>query len=273
MKYLKNSAINLIASLLSTSRYSYKMAKLIIMKRDNDCNENMLRNGEKKIVDFLIKNNLANIIFDVGANVGDYLAIILDHKKPIVIYAFEPGPRNVELLKKRFSSTANVTIVSKALSHKEDTTDFYQHIDPQMSGSDSIYDMHKIGYNYATTKHIVETITLDKYCERNGINHISFIKCDVEGNELAVFMGGHGMLTKGAIDYIQFEYGHAARAARVFLYDIYNLLHGSGYEIFTVKPKGLEKFVYTPLEENKYNMANFFAVSSKAIKTVRDIMI
>jgi hypothetical protein len=133
--------------------------------------------------------------------------------------------------------------------------------------------MQTIGYDYLTTRHTVEATTLDKFCEDNGIDHISFMKCDVEGNELSVLMGSQGMLMKAAIDYLQFEFGHAARAARVFLYDIYSFLHGFGYEIFVVKPKGLEKFVYSPWEENKYNMANFFAVSKKTSSTVRGLII
>ncbi len=275
MKSLKNATVDGIATVLSNSHYCYKMAKLIIMKRDNDCNANMLYNGEKKIVDFLIEKNLLNVFIDVGANVGDYLSMVLEHNKPfdICIYAFEPGPRNVEILRKRFSDMSNLTIVSKALSDIEGPMDFFQNVDPQMAGSDSIHDMQKIGYDYVTTKHSVEAITLDKFCEQNGINHVSLMKCDVEGNELAVFMGGRGMIMKGAIDYIQFEFGHAARAARVFLYDIYNFLHGCKYEMFTVKPRGLEKFVYSPWEENKYNMINFFAVSNKSINTVQKIII
>lgn len=273
MNNLKNETIDGIATVLSQNSYCYKMAKLIIMKRDNDCNEDMHKNGEEKIINFLIEKNLLSILFDVGANVGDYLSMVLEHGKHIKIYAFEPGPRNVEILRNRFSNPDNLTIVSKALSDIEGPMDFFQHVDPKMAGSDSIHDMKKIGYGYDTIKHSVDAITLDKFCEHNGINHVSFMKCDVEGNELAVLMGSQGMLMKGAIDYIQFEFGHAARAARVFLYDIYNFLHGCGYEIFTVKPRGLEKFVYSPWEENRYNMANFFAVSSKAVDTVRKITI
>jgi FkbM family methyltransferase len=273
-KKLKKKIIEAVAAVLSRSLNSYKMSKLIIMKRDNDCNGDMLKNGEKRIVDFLIENNLLNVFFDVGANVGEYLSMVLEHRgKPIDIYAFEPGPRNVDILRKRFSNMTNLTIIEKALSHTNGVSDFYQHVDPQMAGSDSIHDMQKIGYDYATTKHSVESITLDKFCEQNGINHVSLMKCDVEGNELAVFIGGQGMLMKDAIDYIQFEFGHAARAARVFLYDIYSFLHGYGYEIFTVKPRGLEKFVYSPWEENKYNMVNFYAVSSKTINTVKKIIV
>lgn len=177
--------------------------------------------------------------------------MVLEHNKPFDIYAFEPGPRNVDILRKRFPNMSNLMIIEKALSNTEGVIDFYQPVDPMQTGWDSMFCMKKIGYDYATTKHSIESITLDKFCEHIGINHVSFMKCDVEGNELAVFMGGRGMLMKGAIDYIQFEFGHAARAARVFLYDIYNFLHDCGYEMFTVKPRGLEKFVYSPWEENK----------------------
>lgn len=65
MKKLKNATIDVIATMLSNSHYCYKMAKLIIMKRDKDGNGDMLSNGEKRIVDFLIERNLLNVFIVV----------------------------------------------------------------------------------------------------------------------------------------------------------------------------------------------------------------
>ena len=85
--------------------------------------------------------------------------------------------------------------------------------------------------------------------------------------------GGGGMLSKGNIDYIQFEYGHAARAARVFLLDIVNLLENYGYSVYLIMPKGLKRFIYSPWEENRFNMVNFLAVTNTASDNVRDIIL
>ena len=87
------------------------------------------------------------------------------------------------------------------------------------------------------------------------------MKIDVEGHELFVLKGAKKMLSKSRIDYIQFEYGHAAMAARVMLLDIVNFFQAYGYHIYLIHPKGIKPFMYSPWEENRYNMANFVAVS------------
>ena len=273
MNSVKYKTVNSIAALLSKSSNCCKMAKLITKIRDNDCNSDMQKNGEEKLLRYLIEKKRIDVLFDVGANVGDYLSMVLAHSSSTNIYAFEPGPRTLDILKQKYSSTANLIIIEKALSETEGFVDFYQHDDPLLAGSDSIHNMATIGYDDATTKYRIDATTLDLFCRGNKIDRISFLKCDVEGNELAVLKGGRGMLKQGSIDYIQFEFGHAARAARVFLYDICGFLAEYGYAIYTVKPKGIEKFVYSPWEENKYNMNNFFAVSNKAIDTVKEIAI
>lgn len=40
----------------------------------------------------------------------------------------------------------------------------------------------------------IQMITLDQFCEDEGIEKVGFIKCDVEGHETAVFSGGKKLL-------------------------------------------------------------------------------
>jgi len=190
-----------------------------------------------------------------------------------LIYAFEPGLRNLEILQKNTSNRHDINIIPYALSSAERVVDFYEHTDLELAGSDSIHDMHNIGYESKTIIYSVKARTLDNICNEKGIKHINFIKCDVEGNELAVFKGSARMLEAGQIDFIQFEFGHAARAAHVFLYDIVDYFHCYNYKIFIIKPKGLKHFNYTPWEENKYNMANFLAVKNERVSVLERIII
>jgi FkbM family methyltransferase len=264
----------LMASLPLLENYSYKFAKIIVKYHDNDSNPDMYRNGEYHLLSYLTKNQLLKTVFDVGANIGEYSAIIASCQQiDGRIYAFDPGDNNVEVLRKKFHSTEGFYIIPKALSDYNGTIDFHQNDDPSQSGTDSVYDMNTIGYHPHTQKISVPCTTIDSFCENNHIEHINLVKIDVEGHELFVLKGGGGMLSKGNIDYIQFEYGHAARAARVLLLDIVNLLENYGYSVYLIMPKGIKRFIYSPWEENKYNMMNFFAVSNKAINAVRKIII
>ena len=40
----------------------------------------------------------------------------------------------------------------------------------------------------------IQMITLGQFCEDEGIEKVGFIKCDVEGHEIAVFSGGEELL-------------------------------------------------------------------------------
>ena len=271
---LANRISRLMVSLPVLDNYCYKFAKIIVKYHDNDANPDMYRNGEYHLLSYLTKNQLLKTVFDVGANIGEYSAIIASRKsKDGKIYAFDPRDSNVEVLRKKFHNTEKIFLIPKALSDYDGTIDFHQNDDPHESGTDSVYDMNIIGYHPHTQKISVPCTTIDSFCENNHIEHINLVKIDVEGHELFVLKGGRGMLSKGNIDYIQFEYGHAARAARVFLLDIVNLLENYGYSIYLIMPKGIKRFTYSPWEENRFNMVNFLAVSSKTINTVRKIII
>lgn len=69
----------------------------------------------------------------------------------------------------------------------------------------------------------VETIritTIDSYLKTHDIQHVDFVKLDVEGHELAALKGMSGALQAGAIDMMQFEYGATFADSRILLRDI-----------------------------------------------------
>jgi len=86
---------------------------------------------------------------------------------------------------------------------------------------------------------------------------ILFVKVDVEGGELNIFKGAKNILNQ--INYIQFEFGHAARAAKVNLVEIYDYFQDFGIDLYIIKPKGLLKVNRDPFLENRYSYINFLA--------------
>ena len=85
--------------------------------------------------------------------------------------------------------------------------------------------------------------------------------------------GAQKFLKNNNINFIQFEFGHATRAARVNLYDIVFFLESFGYKLYVVKPLGLLPLNYTPFIENRYNYINFLAVNKNSLKDISDIII
>ncbi|MDY6845138.1 MAG: FkbM family methyltransferase [Thermodesulfobacteriota bacterium] len=172
-------------------------------------------NSEEKFdVDFLLKQRLlGKIAVDIGANKGIYTYYMSKkvgmHGKVI---AFEPQPELGLFLSdlKQTFNLANVTIVNKALSDSSGTKILFREKPCSGGASFSKHD--------GCETIPVETITLDKYVHENGITDIRFIKCDVEGYEREVFLGGYETL-KAHMPILLFECLHShAQQGDVFSY-------------------------------------------------------
>ena len=100
--------------------------------------------------------------------------------------------------------------------------------------------------------------TIDTFCQENNIEHIDFLKIDVEGNELKVLQGAKTMINNGNIDYIQFEFGGTAIDAHIYFQDFYYLLKDK-YRIYRILNNGLRHIdKYSELNEI-FVTTNFFA--------------
>ena len=77
----------------------------------------------------------------------------------------------------------------------------------------------------------VRVRTLDSFCAAKGIEHIDFLKLDVEGHEVAVLRGAQTTLDRGAISMIQFELGPANIYSRTYFYNFWSMLSDK-YDLF-----------------------------------------
>ena len=78
-----------------------------------------------------------------------------------------------------------------------------------------------------------------------------------------------GLLERDAIEFIQVEFGHAARAARVYLHDIVAFISQYNYEMFIIKPNGLAPLDFSPFTENRYAYINFLVVRRASLEKLR----
>lgn len=219
----------------------------------NNCN--MSNNGELLILSRLIKNH--DIVFDVGANVGDWSAEALQYHPQIQVYAFEPIPHLALHLQTKFSQRP-VSIFEYAISCDEKKTIFNYY--PNCSGLSGIYD-RPILSSMTQEKFTVQTISLDLFCQRNDIKCINFLKIDTEGNELNVLLGASGLLNQQAINMIQFEYGGTYPDAGVTLKQVFAFLQSKKYEIYRITSEYLIHINqwHDSLENNQYS--NYLAIA------------
>ena len=242
---------------------------------ENNGNCNFETNGEKiflqnLFVEFSKNKEKKRIIFDVGANIGNYSQMLTDFSEhynvPTDIHVFEPTVRSFESLVNKFGTKGNVYLNKKGLSDTEERCPIYY--DKEQSGLASLYKRDLKCYNIELSKsEDIETICARNYIGREQIPHIDFLKIDIEGHELKAFEGFGKYLSSEFIDFIQFEYGGCNLDSHTSLMDLYAFLEGKGFKVSKVLPKGLELRLYNPIMEN-FNFSNYVAISNRLLQGI-----
>ena len=149
-----------------------------------------------QIVKALEQRHPKRFFYDVGANHGHYAWLALSQSQNMEVMAFEPDPKNLELLRLTVdhSSLNQVRIREVALSDREGVTSFHQ--DPLTSATGMIDNgdtpwIEKYLGRKANSIEVKRSM-LDSFC--NPETKPSLIKIDVEGHELEVLKGGQECL-------------------------------------------------------------------------------
>ena len=117
------------------------------------------------------------------------------------------------------------------------------------------------GDRVASTTETVDVETVDRFCEQRDINHITLLKVDAEGLDLAVLVGAHGMLAAASVGIAQFEYNWRWVASRSYLKDVFGLIHDlPGYSLGKVTPLGIEFYERWHHELETFRESNYVLV-------------
>lgn len=139
------------------------------------------------------------VFYDVGANVGFFTVIAARLVgRSGRVYAFEPVPRNLELLRAnvRANQFDTVDVVERAVADRDGFETLRTTKNP---GGASL--ARGAGRPPDVQAHVeVETVRLDGLVERGEIAPPDVVKIDVEGAELAVLRGMKSLLEDQAPD-------------------------------------------------------------------------
>lgn len=163
-------------------------------------------------------------IIEIGAHIGNDTKFFIDNYGGSDVFAFEPDPRNFEVLSKRFGSEDRITLFNYALSDKNGVTSFFKSIQsealPEIINKN--INVKEFGFNPASfigsasssllfPSHLdgdsidVETRRLDDFYKDIGSEGIFLTWIDVQGAEKMVIDGGRNLLNKST--FIWIEYG------------------------------------------------------------------
>ncbi len=218
------------------------------------------QSGEQWVMNY-IKTKLPDdgIVFDVGANIGNYTLELLSRLgNKIEIYCFEPSGKTFEVLSEKIHGSDNIKAFNFGFGDKEESVTLYSN--SKGSGLASVYhrrlDHFGIDMKYSEK---IKLKTLDIFCKDQGITHIDFLKIDVEGHELKVLNGAESLVESKAIDFIQFEFGGCNIDSRTYFQDFFYALNPF-YKIHRILKNGL-----FPIENYQETYENFITTNFLAV--------
>lgn len=182
--------------------------------------------------------------FDVGANIGLMAVPILHACPSCAVVSFDPSPNSLPYLRRTVAGSRfkdRWTVVPKALSDSPGRAEFCV-ASTALSMFDGLRDTHRVSVAGSVT---VDVSTLDAEWERLGRPPVSVVKCDVEGNELAILDGAASLLAHDRPYVLTEWYEGNLRAYGRHPDDILGFCSRAGYRLFAV-PGFIE--VHSPME-------------------------
>jgi len=177
-------------------------------------------------------------VLDVGANIGWYAVHFAAWTGETGhVHAFEPLPETCE----RAEDTVRLNGMESIISLNNvglgcESGSFTLYLFPGRS------DGHATATSLQRSDavpHTCRIITLDEYIAKNGLTKVDFMKCDVEGHERDVFLGGSDLLSREDAPIVGFEIQLKCLQDRGLTpNDVVNSLKCLGYTDFCYRKAG-----------------------------------
>ena len=180
-----------------------------------------------------IKRN-SPVVFDVGANVGEWSQKYRELQPNGSLYMFEPQVACQDAILDK--QIPNAELVKAAVGREKGKLKFYSSHPTDATASfherkDSFFQ----GIKYAANE--VDVVQLDQFISERNIDFVDYIKFDIEGHELEALAGLKSALNTGKIGAFSFEFGSGNINSRTCFRDFWELL-SPNYHIFIITPSG-----------------------------------
>lgn len=199
------------------------------------------------------------IIFDVGANTGQFIAGALQVFGTVQrrFYSFEPSPSAFAQLQAVASArgAGAVSVYNFGIGDKEEKLPLYSNTAGAEIGSLYKRQLDHVGI---PMNHVEDVTirTVDAFARENGIERIHFLKLDTEGHELKCIEGARELIDAGRVDFIQFEMGCNVDS-RTYFRDFWKAL--PNYRIGRILRDGIAEIERYHESEEQFGTQNLLA--------------
>ena len=232
-------------------------------------NHDMRTNGELRLLREVSAG--FRVVFDVGANVGDWVALLVSVAPRISrLYAFEPSSSAYARLASRSFPTS---VLPRHLGFSSRSGHASLYVFGESAGINSLHNRRGLedgwGIHPADSTEEVTLETIDRFCERERIPAVDYLKIDTEGHEVDVLEGARESLEKGILKAVQFEYGGTYIDSRRLLKDVFEMLAPVDYTVFLITPDGLVAYPRYDVRLENFQYKNFVVLHDGAIGGIR----
>lgn len=232
-----------------------------LYRSQSNLNYDMASNGEQWTLRTLSALDDLDVLFDVGANHGEWSLAAKASFPDASLHCFEIVPTTFRKLSETLAGMPRTTLNPCGLSDRDGEIEIF--FDSELDFiATAVPGFSEEFHRNQTEKLRLPTMRGDEYCEQRAIDRIGFLKIDVEGHEPQVLRGFERMLDAGRIDALQFEYGYVNIGVRFLLKDFYDYLAGFDMQVGKIFPNHVDFRPYRYWDED-FLGPNYVAVRSE----------
>jgi FkbM family methyltransferase len=175
------------------------------------------------------------VIFDLGANIGEWSQGFLAASPAARLYLFEPAPGSQQAIRAR--NLRDAVLIPCAVGDRPGKARL--HLSSALDRTASLHVRGETSFRHKQYQSVeVDVVTLDYVIQEQGIDFVDFVKMDIEGHELHALEGGRAAFRARRIGALSFEFGSGDINSRTFFRDLWDFLVGQGFSLSRITPSG-----------------------------------